>query len=87
MSDPSFMAHAGGSGFKKLNSFTVKLKQQMRNILEDENTRNIFGFLLVNISFAFVEFAYGFWTNSLGLISDAFHMVHTSIYIYICTLP
>jgi hypothetical protein len=23
----------------------------------------------------FVEFSYGIWTNSLGLISDAFHML------------
>lgn len=31
-------------------------------------------FLLLNLSFAFVELAYGIWTNSLGLISDSFHM-------------
>lgn len=71
----NFVQQAGGSGFRKLNSFSLKFKQQLRNILEDENARNIFGFLLINITFAFVEFAYGFWTNSLSLISDAFHMV------------
>lgn len=31
-------------------------------------------FLLLNLSFAFVELFYGVWTNSLGLISDSFHM-------------
>ncbi|XP_038048356.1 zinc transporter 7-like isoform X2 [Patiria miniata] len=31
-------------------------------------------FLLLNLSFAFVELSYGVWTNSLGLISDSFHM-------------
>ena len=31
-------------------------------------------FLLLNIVFMQVEFLYGFWTNSLGLISDAYHM-------------
>ena len=31
-------------------------------------------FLLLNFSFAFVELFYGIWTNSLGLISDSFHM-------------
>lgn len=31
-------------------------------------------FLLLNLSFAFVELFYGFVTNSLGLISDSFHM-------------
>lgn len=30
---------------------------------------------MVNLSFMFVELVYGFWTNSLGLISDAFHML------------
>jgi zinc transporter 5/7 len=32
------------------------------------------GFLVLNFLFAFVELAYGMWTNSLGLISDSFHM-------------
>ena len=32
------------------------------------------GFLVLNLSFAFVELFYGVWTNSLGLISDSFHM-------------
>lgn len=31
-------------------------------------------FLCVNLAFAIVELVYGFWTNSLGLISDSFHM-------------
>lgn len=31
-------------------------------------------FLMLNFSFAFVELFYGIWTNSLGLISDSFHM-------------
>ncbi len=45
-----------------------------RAILSDPGTRNLFFFLLLNLSFAFVELFYGMWTNSLGLISDAFHM-------------
>lgn len=45
-----------------------------RSILSEEATRNLFFFLLLNLSFAFVELFYGMWTNSLGLISDAFHM-------------
>lgn len=31
-------------------------------------------FLVVNLSFAFVELVWGIWTNSLGLITDSFHM-------------
>lgn len=45
-----------------------------RLILADRNTRNLFFFLLVNLVFAFVELFYGLLTNSLGLISDSFHM-------------
>ncbi|KAK4305272.1 hypothetical protein Pmani_022831 [Petrolisthes manimaculis] len=44
-------------------------------ILADRNSRTIFYFLCVNLCFTFVEFAYGMWTNSLGLISDGFHML------------
>ncbi len=45
-----------------------------RNVLSEETTRNLFLFLILNLSFAFVELFYGMWTNSLGLISDSFHM-------------
>jgi len=45
-----------------------------RLILADPNSRNLLCFLLLNFSFAFVELFYGVWTNSLGLISDSFHM-------------
>ena len=45
-----------------------------RAILQDPATRNLFFFLCLNLSFAFVELLYGMWTNSLGLISDSFHM-------------
>merc|ERR1712203_1101908 len=46
----------------------------VRLILADPNSRNLLCFLLLNLSFAFVELFYGVWTNSLGLISDSFHM-------------
>uniref|UniRef100_A0A0A9Y0Z9 Zinc transporter 7 n=1 Tax=Lygus hesperus TaxID=30085 RepID=A0A0A9Y0Z9_LYGHE len=46
----------------------------LRLIFSDRNSRSLFLFLLLNLSFAFVELMYGIWTNSLGLISDAFHM-------------
>lgn len=46
----------------------------VRLILSDSDSRNLFFFLLVNLTFGFVELFYGVWTNSLGLISDAFHM-------------
>merc|ERR1719452_288851 len=46
----------------------------IRLILSDSNSRNLLGFPLLNLTFAFVELFYGVWTNSLGLISDSFHM-------------
>jgi len=46
----------------------------IRLILSDPNSRNLLGFLCLNLSFAFVELFYGIVTNSLGLISDSFHM-------------
>merc|ERR1711970_861546 len=51
-----------------------KIRELFRKIIRDKDTRNLFMFLCLNLSFAFVELFYGLWTNSLGLISDAFHM-------------
>jgi len=45
-----------------------------RLIFSDPNSRNLLCFLCLNLAFAFVELFYGIWTNSLGLISDSFHM-------------
>ncbi|CAG9834961.1 unnamed protein product [Diabrotica balteata] len=51
-----------------------KVNGWIRLIFSDRNSRNLFLFLILNLSFAFVELIYGVWSNSLGLISDAFHM-------------
>uniref|UniRef100_A0A672IQH4 Zinc transporter n=1 Tax=Salarias fasciatus TaxID=181472 RepID=A0A672IQH4_SALFA len=52
----------------------LKLSGWFRSILADKTSRNLFFFLCLNLSFAFVELTYGLWSNSLGLISDSFHM-------------
>ncbi|XP_048832748.1 zinc transporter 7 [Brienomyrus brachyistius] len=52
----------------------VKISGWFRSILSDKTSRNLFFFLCLNLSFAFVELLYGLWSNSLGLISDSFHM-------------
>lgn len=65
---------------KKSNSqplpkrFKTSVFSWLRVILTDNKSRNLFFFLLLNSSFAFVELFYGIITNSLGLISDSFHM-------------
>ncbi|XP_012275612.1 zinc transporter 7 [Orussus abietinus] len=63
---------------KDSRSFGSRIKEKIfgwkRLIFADKNSRNLFLFLLLNLFFAFVELTYGVWTNSLGLISDSFHM-------------
>lgn len=43
-----------------------KINSWFRLIFSDRNSRNLFLFLLLNLSFAFVELVYGVWNNSLG---------------------
>ncbi|KAJ3335029.1 hypothetical protein HDU91_002396, partial [Kappamyces sp. JEL0680] len=50
----------------------------VQTIVQNKETRNVFFFLLLNISFTVVEFLYGWWNNSLGLTSDAVHMLFDS---------
>ena len=53
----------------------VVCKNILKEILSNSDSRSIFYFLCVNLAFTFIELAYGAWTNSLGLISDGFHML------------
>ncbi|KAF9543352.1 putative zinc transporter msc2 [Mortierella hygrophila] len=46
----------------------------IKAILADNDSKQIFYFLCLNLSFMFVQMLYGVWTNSLGLISDSIHM-------------
>ncbi|XP_011689542.1 PREDICTED: zinc transporter 7-A [Wasmannia auropunctata] len=60
------------------SNFRRRIKERLLSwkslLFSDQNIRNLFLFLILNLSFAFVELLYGIWTNSLGLISDSFHM-------------
>ncbi|XP_063819437.1 proton-coupled zinc antiporter SLC30A5 [Pseudophryne corroboree] len=51
------------------------IKDSLKQILEEHDSRQIFYFLCLNLAFTFVELFYGVWTNSLGLLSDGFHML------------
>lgn len=55
-------------------STLATLRGVLRSILDGSDTKQIFMFLAINFTFMLVEFSYGVWSNSLGLISDAFHM-------------
>lgn len=55
---------------KDKRSLSYRIRNQLyslkRVIFADKNSRNLFLFLLLNLSFAFVELFYGIVTNSLG---------------------
>ena len=46
-----------------------------RHIRRHDVARQLWRYLLLNLAFAQVELLYGFWSNSLGLVSDAAHML------------
>ncbi|KAG0096270.1 putative zinc transporter msc2 [Podila epicladia] len=67
---PSYSSLAGQYTTGGLADLGVYVKA----ILADQDSKQIFYFLLLNLSFMFVQMLYGVWTNSLGLISDSIHM-------------
>lgn len=50
---------------------TSTFSLQHRLIFSDKTSRNLFLFLLLNLSFAFVELFYGIWTNRWGILHEA----------------
>ncbi|CAH7686318.1 cation efflux family-domain-containing protein [Phakopsora pachyrhizi] len=51
-----------------------KLSGVIKTILDNQESRNIFFFLCLNLAYMVIQMMYGVWTNSLGLISDSIHM-------------
>jgi divalent metal cation (Fe/Co/Zn/Cd) transporter len=64
-------------------SFALAARKVLKHILDDSNSRKIFYFLCINFSFMFVEIIGGYFTNSLGLISDAGHMFFDNASLFI----
>uniref|UniRef100_A0A915AVW8 Proton-coupled zinc antiporter SLC30A5 n=1 Tax=Parascaris univalens TaxID=6257 RepID=A0A915AVW8_PARUN len=77
LSDSGVPLYTYGEAFlqKTSRSMMLFVKETLAEILSSSDSRRIFWFLCANLSFCGVEFLYGFWTNSLGLISDGFHML------------
>jgi Co/Zn/Cd efflux system component len=46
------------------------VKQSLSIILGNQDSKQIFYFLLLNLTYGFIQLFYGVVTNSLGLISD-----------------
>ncbi|KAF8498709.1 cation efflux protein [Russula emetica] len=53
---------------------TQVARSHLKTIMSNPESRRIFYFLVLNLSYMMVQMLYGVWTNSLGLISDAIHM-------------
>ncbi|KAF9623311.1 hypothetical protein IFM89_000800 [Coptis chinensis] len=62
-------------GFDSPDSFSSMIMKPIRHILSERKSRKIALFLLINTAYMVVEFVAGFMSNSLGLISDACHML------------
>lgn len=77
LSDTGLPLYTYGEAFlqKTSRSMLLFMKDTLTEILSNSDSRRIFWFLCANLLFCGVEFLYGFWTNSLGLISDGFHML------------
>lgn len=46
----------------------------LTQVMSDKDSRSIFNFLLLNLSFMFVQLLYSFRSKSLSLLSDSLHM-------------
>lgn len=62
-------------GLESPDTFLVSSMKSIRHILSERKSRKIALFLMINTGYMVVEFVAGFMNNSLGLISDACHML------------
>ncbi|KAF5763842.1 putative cation efflux protein [Helianthus annuus] len=62
-------------GLEVPDTFLVSVMKSVRHVLSERKSRKIALFLLINTAYMVVEFVAGFMNNSLGLISDACHML------------
>ncbi|KAL7064090.1 hypothetical protein AAHC03_05124 [Spirometra sp. Aus1] len=74
---PLYTTQPSSSGYARDSVFGLRRHAFaiLKQVLADRASFRIFIFLCLNLSFTFVELFYGVWTNSLGLISDGFHML------------
>uniref|UniRef100_A0A803L243 Cation efflux protein transmembrane domain-containing protein n=1 Tax=Chenopodium quinoa TaxID=63459 RepID=A0A803L243_CHEQI len=62
-------------GAESSETFSSMVMRPIRHVLSERKSRKIALFLMINTGYMVVEFVAGFMSNSLGLISDACHML------------
>ncbi|KAK9012535.1 hypothetical protein V6N11_040580 [Hibiscus sabdariffa] len=72
--DPAYTSYIE-LGMESSESFSMSIMKPIQHILSERKSRKIALFLLINTGYMVVEFVAGFMSNSLGLISDACHML------------
>ncbi|CAG7832258.1 unnamed protein product [Allacma fusca] len=75
----SFSNQAASEGVSMWKDVVAWMLSLLRQIQDDGTSRKIFYFFLINLTFTCVEFLCGTLSNSLGLISDGFHMLFDTI--------
>ncbi|KAJ3436743.1 zinc transporter [Anaeramoeba flamelloides] len=60
----------------------TQISKIFSTIMKHSDTRRIFLFFLINLSFMFVEFLYSILSDSLTLLSDSFHMLFDCISLF-----
>lgn len=60
-----------------------KFEELFKSIMNHSETRYLFLFLLLNVVYMIIEFLYGVYIDSLGLISDAAHMFFDSASLFV----
>ena len=95
--DLPLFTESGGLNFETIRTYWSYFVQKFNLLsLEDSlifdmisvtwnnnQSRKILIFLVINMAFFFVELIYGYMSNSLGLISDAFHMLFDCMALFI----
>lgn len=64
-----------GEAHKTPASNLIVIRNLLREIVTNPDSKKIFYFLCLNLTFTFVELSYGAFANSLGLLSDGIHML------------
>ena len=66
-----------------MKSVKYVISDMVQVTIEDPASIKILYFLAINLTFMTAEMTYGYLSNSLGLISDGFHMLCDSVALFV----